>query len=82
MVGILTRYCPLNMHNSLIGQKDQSQCDECRVEETVEHFVALCEGYGRARQCGCGHTECEGATRDGLSWSVEVCQRTGTLGKW
>lgn len=46
MVGILTRHCPLNRGISMIGQKDQSHCDGCGLEQTAAHFVAFFEVYG------------------------------------
>ncbi|XP_063416806.1 uncharacterized protein LOC134699047 [Mytilus trossulus] len=44
-----TGYIPLNKHLYKIGISDTKLCEECRVEETVEHFLLHCKLYNTER---------------------------------
>ena len=45
-----TGHCRLNYHLHRIGCHPNGLCSECRIEETVEHFVLYCTKYTHYRQ--------------------------------
>ena len=47
---ITTGHCGLNYHLHRIGKHENGLCEQCRVDETVEHFILKCPRYDNHRQ--------------------------------